>query len=168
MENLHNWNVSYSQARELQLQLASKVEITPIRKNISLIAGLDCAISIDGKKIIAAVVVLKSVNTGDYSDQMQSRFAIVETKSASLKLTMPYIPGLLSFREAPVCISAVKKLTTKPDVFMVDGQGIAHPRGSAWRLIWDFSLINPLSAVQKKGLLAVTPNRHLKKAITVY
>ena len=153
MENLHNWNVSYSQARELQLQLASKVKITPIRKNITLIAGLDCAISIDGKKIIAAVVVLKSVNTGDYSDQMLSRFEIVETKSASLKLTMPYIPGLLSFREAPVCISAVKKLATKPDVFMVDGQGIAHPRRLGLAAHLGLFLDKPTIGCAKKRLI---------------
>jgi deoxyribonuclease V len=48
--------------------------------------------------------------------------------SASRKVTFPYIPGLLSFREAPVCLAAVEKLQTQPDVFIIDGQGIAHPR----------------------------------------
>ena len=52
----------------------------------------------------------------------------VETTSASGKVTFPYIPGLLSFREAPVCIAAVEKLRKQPDVFIIDGQGIAHPR----------------------------------------
>jgi deoxyribonuclease V len=67
--------------------------------------------------IIAAVVVL---TIGD--------FELLETKSAIRKVGFPYIPGLLSFREGPVCISAVKKLITRPDVFVVDGQGVAHPR----------------------------------------
>jgi deoxyribonuclease V len=43
-------------------------------------------------------------------------------------LTFPYIPGLLSFREAPVCIDAVEKLKTIPEAFIIDGQGYAHPR----------------------------------------
>jgi len=41
---------------------------------------------------------------------------------------MPYVPGLLSFREAPACIEAAEKLEDEPDVFIIDGQGIAHPR----------------------------------------
>ena len=116
-KKLHSWNLSYSQARDCQKTLASKVQLVPLKKQPKLIAGIDCAFSKDGKKIIAAVVVLKLPN-----------FTPVETTTAWRKVTFPYIPGLLSFREAPVCIAAVKKLKTKPDVFIIDGQGIAHPR----------------------------------------
>ncbi len=114
---LHSWNLSYSQARKLQTQLACKVEFTPLKELPKLIAGIDCAFSKDDKKIIAAVVVLKLPD-----------FVSVETTSALRKVSFPYIPGLLSFREAPVCIAAVEKLKTEPDVFIIDGQGIAHPR----------------------------------------
>ena len=116
-KDLHSWNLSYSQARDCQNSLASKVRFTPLKKQPKLIAGIDCAFSKDGKKIIAVVVVLKLPD-----------FALVETANAVGKVTFPYIPGLLSFREAPACIAAVKKLNTVPDVFIVDGQGIAHPR----------------------------------------
>ncbi len=116
-KDLHSWNLSYSQARDCQKTLASKVRFTPLKRQPKLIAGIDCAFSKDGKKIIAAVVVLKPPD-----------FAPVETASALRKVTFPYIPGLLSFREAPVCIAAVKKLKTEPDLFIIDGQGIAHPR----------------------------------------
>ena len=117
MEKLHNWNLSYSQARDLQEQLACKVRHTAVKKMPKTVAGIDCAFSKNGERIFAAVVVLRLPDLG-----------IIETTSASRKVTFPYIPGLLSFREAPVCIAAVEKLRKQPDVFIIDGQGIAHPR----------------------------------------
>jgi deoxyribonuclease V len=117
MKKLHSWNLSYSQAVDLQKRLACKVQFTPIRRPPKLITGLDCAFSRDGRRIIAAAVTLKLPG-----------FELIETKTAVRKLTFPYIPGLLSFREAPACIAAVEKLKTRPDAFIIDGQGIAHPR----------------------------------------
>ena len=117
IRDLHGWNLSYSEAAQLQKRLACKVRFTPLREQSNLIAGIDCAFSKDGRKIIAAIVV-----------QKLSDFAPVETASAVRKVTFPYIPGLLSFREAPVCIAAVKQLKSKPDLFIIDGQGVAHPR----------------------------------------
>jgi len=116
-KDLHSWNLSYSQARDCQKKLAPKVKLIRLKKQPKLIAGIDCAFSKDGKKIIAAVVVLKLPD-----------FAPVETENALRKVTFPYIPGLLSLREAPACIAAVKKLKNEPDAFIIDGQGIAHPR----------------------------------------
>ncbi len=117
IKKLHNWNVSYLEAAALQKQLASKVRFEPLEKSPKLIAGLDCALSKDGKKIIACAVVVKL-----------SGLELIETKTATQKVSFPYIPGLLSFREAPVCIAAVEKLKSEPDLFLIDGQGIAHPR----------------------------------------
>lgn len=114
---LHDWNISYKEAIEIQRQLASQVRFTAIKKKPLIVAGLDCAFSNDGKIIFAAAVVI------DLSD-----FSIIETATATRKVVFPYIPGLLSFRETPACIDAIEKLKTKPDVFIVDGQGIAHPR----------------------------------------
>jgi deoxyribonuclease V len=116
-QKLHSWNLSYARARELQTELACKVKLMPLKIKPELVAGLDCAFSKDGERIFAVVVVLRP-----------PQFELVETTSASRKVTFPYIPGLLSFREAPVCIAAVEKLQNQPDVFIVDGQGIAHPR----------------------------------------
>jgi len=125
-KNLHSWNLSYKQAADLQRKLACKVKFTPLKKQPKLIAGLDCALSRDGKRIIAAAVVLK-IHEPRYTFH-EPQFELIETATASQKLTFPYIPGLLSFREAPACIAAVKKLKTEPDLFLIDGQGIAHPR----------------------------------------
>ncbi|GAF76138.1 unnamed protein product, partial [marine sediment metagenome] len=82
-----------------------------------MVAGLDCAFSKNGQKIVAAAVVLRLPD-----------FELLEVKTAAKNVKIPYIPGLLSFREAPACIAAVEKLKVKPDLFLVDGQGIAHPR----------------------------------------
>ena len=117
MKKLHNWNLSYSQAREVQAELSGKVQFTPLKKKPELVGGIDCAFSKDGERIFAVVVVLRP-----------PQFELVETVSASRKVTFPYIPGLLSFREAPVCLAAVEKLQRQPDLFIIDGQGIAHPR----------------------------------------
>ena len=117
IDKLHKWNLSYSQARDVQTSLAGKVEFTPLKGSPKVVAGIDCAFSKDGQRILAAVVVLRLPD-----------FELVETASAVRKVTFPYIPGLLSFREAPVCIAAVEKLASLPDLFIIDGQGIAHPR----------------------------------------
>jgi len=129
-KNLHSWNLSYSQATELQKNLASKVQFTPLTKPPKLIAGLDCALSKDGRQILAAAVVLRAQDAtqGLWEPLELPDFDIIETATASKKVTFPYIPGLLSFREAPVCIAAVEKLKKEPDAFIIDGQGIAHPR----------------------------------------
>ncbi len=114
---LHNWNLSYAQARQLQVELAGQVQFTPVKSMPQVVAGLDCAFSRDGERILAAVVVLRLPG-----------FEVIETAEAVRKVTFPYIPGLLSFREAPVCLAAVEKLRRHPDVFLIDGQGVAHPR----------------------------------------
>ena len=116
-KKLHSWDLSYSQTAQLQRRLASKVRFTPVKTAPKLIAGLDCAFTRDGHGIIGCVVVLKLAD-----------FDVVEVKNAVRKVTFPYIPGLLSFREAPVCIAAFEKLETKPELILIDGQGIAHPR----------------------------------------
>ena len=114
---LHSWDLSYSEAVALQKSLARQVQQTKLKKRPKTIAGLDCAFSRDGRNIIAGVVVLQLPG-----------LELLETTSATRKVTFPYIPGLLSFREAPVCLAAAEKLRNLPDIFMIDGQGIAHPR----------------------------------------
>lgn len=85
--------------------------------HIRLAAGVDVS-STRFNPLLTAGVVLWDRRTGQ----------VIETVSAQSNGTFPYIPGLLSFREIPVLLEAIKKLSTEPDVWMVDGQGIAHPR----------------------------------------
>jgi deoxyribonuclease V len=130
MRNRHEWNLSFAEARRLQVQLAGEVEFAPLKEEPRLIAGLDCAFSKDGKRIFAAVVVLRVTGSrpGRAGQPVSFEFEFIETVSATQETKFPYIPGLLSFREAPACLEAVQKLTAQPEVFMVDGQGVAHPR----------------------------------------
>jgi len=90
----------------------SRVEFPP-----KTVAAIDCAFSRDNRRIGAIIVVLE-----------YPALRIVEAVHAVREVDFPYISGLLSFREAPVCIRAAKKLKTTPDIFLIDGQGIAHPR----------------------------------------
>ena len=114
---LHKWDLAYGQARELQKRLASRVKFAEVKSEPKVVAGLDCAFSKDERTIFAVAVVIKLPD-----------FEVIETTNAIKKVEFPYIPGLLSFREAPACIAAIEKLKTTPDVFIIDGQGFAHPR----------------------------------------
>jgi deoxyribonuclease V len=115
--DLHLWNLTAAQAVQLQRQLAQKVILSPMRSTPRFVAGLDCAFSTDKKRIVAAAIVLRLPDC-----------EFVETAEAVLDVRFPYVPGLLSFREAPACLEAMRKLRTIPDVVLADGQGIAHPR----------------------------------------
>ena len=106
---------SVEKAHAMQLRLSKLViqeDILP--KNIRYVAGVDVAYTADLS--LGAAVVL------DYNS-----LSVVESKKAKVKTRFPYIPTLLSFREIPPTLAAIKKLKAQPDVFLVDGQGIAHP-----------------------------------------
>lgn len=117
VKTLHNWDITSEKAFVLQRTLAKQVKILPFEKKVETIAGIDCGFTKDKKNIVACIVVLSAEN-----------FEIIETVYAVKKVRFPYVPGLLSFREAPVCIAAAEKLKITPDCIIVDGQGLAHPR----------------------------------------
>jgi deoxyribonuclease V len=130
IKKLHNWNLSYSQAIALQKSLSEKVQLVELKDQPKTIAGIDCALSKDNQRIIAVAVVLRTqpAQKDLWGPIESSDFEIIETADTVQKINFPYIPGLLSFRESPACIAAVEKLKNEPDVFIIDGQGLAHPR----------------------------------------
>jgi deoxyribonuclease V len=115
---LHPWHVSVTEARRIQHRLRRHIQVGTYVRDIRYIAGADMALAPATSTIYAGVVVLDYVT-----------LAVVERKSIVSTTDFPYIPGLLSFREAPALLQVFAQLDTTPDVIVLDGQGIAHPRG---------------------------------------
>lgn len=114
---LHDWDVTPAQAREIQLRLCSRVVRTNRIGRIRRVAGADVALDLGRGRAIAGVILYSFPELRE-----------LERASASRPLTFPYVPGLLSFREAPALLAALEHLRESPDVLFVDGQGYAHPR----------------------------------------
>ncbi len=102
----------------LQRQLKERLILTPPKKAIRLVAGADCAFQPDSDRLVAAVVLMRLPG-----------LEIVETAVAIRPAPFPYVPGLLSFREGPALLAAFARLKRRPDAILIDGHGIAHPRG---------------------------------------
>lgn len=117
MENLHSWQVSPAQALDIQRQLAAQVSRSSEVTTPRFIAGVDISAPKARGEATGSVVVL------NYPE-----LRLVETKVVNGKLDFPYIPGLLSFRELPLVLAACQRLVVSPDLILVDGQGVAHPR----------------------------------------
>jgi deoxyribonuclease V len=113
----HRWRVSPARAIGIQRRLAGTVRHEPICPSVRLVAGVDMALSPDDRRCVAGVVLW---------DMKEAR--VVEEHIAVRALVFPYVPGLLSFREAPAVLAALRKLKEEPDVVVCDGHGIAHPR----------------------------------------
>jgi deoxyribonuclease V len=114
---LHEWNLSQQDAIALQRELAKRIVRTDQLGEVHHIAGVDMAINEDNGLARAAIVLLT-----------YPALELVERHVYEEPIRMPYIPGLLSFREAPCVLGAYAKLKQHPDLVMVDGAGIAHPR----------------------------------------
>lgn len=118
IRELHPWNVSPKEAVEIQKQLQPRVTLKNRPEPIRYVAGTDVSFSLTDDTVWAGVVVVEYPGLEP-----------VEKRWARGSGAFPYIPGLLSFREIPVLVSALSKLRTIPDIILCDGQGIAHPRG---------------------------------------
>ncbi len=113
--SLHSWDVTPAEARELQNRLRTRVIEADQFGTINTVAGVDIGLK---KGIALASVVVLSF----------PELQVVDSEVAECPVRFPYIPGLLSFREIPPLLTAFTRLQTEPDLVIVDGQGIAHPR----------------------------------------
>jgi deoxyribonuclease V len=113
----HGWDLPVEEARAVQARLAGQVivQTTFAPSALRTIAGVDVGFRADQAR--AAVVVLSFPDLGPLD------YALAE-----VPVRFPYVPGLLAFREAPAVLKALERLSTWPDLFIFDAQGIAHQR----------------------------------------
>jgi len=117
VERLHSWEVSTAQAIDIQQRLAAQVSKSNEVAIPRFIGGVDISVEKVRGIATAAVVVLQ-----------YPELVLVETQVVQGRLSFPYVPGLLSFRESPLTLVACERLGVTPDLILIDGQGIAHPR----------------------------------------
>jgi deoxyribonuclease V len=119
INNIHGWNMAIPEAIDLQRRLRERILLRPLKiDSISHVAGADIAIDKAGNRCVGVIVVLSF-----------PELVLVEVREAWAAMRFPYVPGLLSFREIPVLLEALKKIRTPFQALLCDGQGIAHPRG---------------------------------------
>ena len=113
----HPWKVTPKEAVRIQEELRKKLILRPPRKEFRTIAAADVSYSRTDDRLYAAFLLFSYPG-----------LTLRETASARGKVSFPYIPGLLTFREAPILLQAFSRLNTDPDLILFDGQGTAHPR----------------------------------------
>jgi deoxyribonuclease V len=117
IEPPQDWRLTPKQAAALQADLSPLVVREDCLGAVHRVAGIDVGFEDSGKTARAAVAVLSF-----------PELILVEQAIARLPTSFPYVPGLLSFREAPVVLAALRQLGAPPHLLLYDGQGIAHPR----------------------------------------
>jgi deoxyribonuclease V len=141
---LHPWDLSPKEAVRLQRELASRV----IREGdlpedaVRLIAGADVAFDRPRGRAVGAVVVVAYPSLEP-----------VERVTVEVPVTFPYVPGLLSFRETPIVLEAFERMDSRPDLLMVDGHGLAHPRRFGYACHLGLLLDLPAIDVAKSRLI---------------
>ncbi len=107
--------MDFIELKKEQLKLAAKVLLKDDSSRIKTIGGIDCTSR--GNELIACVVVCEFPS-----------LKLLEKKTYALHDPLPYLAGFLAYREMPAMIEAYNQLTQEPDLLLVSGEGIAHPR----------------------------------------
>lgn len=114
---LHSWRVSPREAIRIQSRLRSQVELADRLPQVRRVAGADMAFDLNANRAVAGVVIYAF-------PQMEE----IERLWGETEITFPYVPGLLSFREAPALLKVFARVKNSPDLIFCDGHGYAHPR----------------------------------------
>jgi len=114
--DLQDWDLTPADARALQADLAARLRRRPLPAEPRLVAGADMAFDRPTDRAFASVLVLELPGMD-----------VVEEAHVVAPIAFPYVPGLLTFREGPALVRAFRRLNSRPDAVIFDGQGIAHP-----------------------------------------
>jgi deoxyribonuclease V len=140
---------SIPKARKAQAYLSKKIiPEDRLPEKINLVAGVDAAYA--GESATGAVAVL------DYES-----LELLESQTATCQVKFPYIPTLLSFREIPPATACIRRLKLQPDVFLVDGHGVAHPYRCGFASHLGLAIGKPTIGVAKSRLIGKPTNAHL-------
>lgn len=140
---LHPWDLDFNQARAVQKRLSRRVALRPFSLSaVKYVAGADVAVSKKLDLLVGAVVVLSF-----------PALEAVETRTAALRPSFPYVPGYLSFRELPVLLRCFQRVRQPVHAVLCDGQGIAHPRRFGLAAHTGVSLAVPVAGCAKSRLV---------------
>ncbi len=140
------------QAVELQNILREKIILEGFSRIPAIIGGTDISYDKRSDTLFAGIVILKL-----------PELHVIDSAYFTGKVTFPYIPGLLSFREVPALFEAYQRLKIKPELLMVDGQGYAHPRRIGLASHLGLVLNIPTIGVAKKKLIGTYEEPPLTK-----
>lgn len=151
------FRIDRENARRIQEKLASRIRLEWEGEKVNLLAGADFGYDKKDKKIGAVIVIFK-----------MPEIEVVERAVAVRQAPIPYIPGFLCFREGPVFFEAFRKIKNSPDVTLIDGNGIAHPRKMGLATYIGVSLDIPTIGCAKTPFFPFQPPSERRGAATVF
>lgn len=110
-------NISIPEATQIQNELRAKLDIAERELKITTIGGADISLNLYSTTVYAGIIVLS------FPQLKPIAYSLVKAETR-----FPYVPGFLAFREVPALVTALEQMEIKPDLLIVDGHGIAHPR----------------------------------------
>jgi deoxyribonuclease V len=145
-----DWPKTYQEAVALQQELRRRVKLIPLPGPPRLVAGVDAICDRADKRIFGAAALYR-----------YPELELVAEAGVVGECPFPYRTGLLSFREVPILLAALQRLQERPDVVLVDGQGIAHPRGLGLATHLGLVADMPTIGVAKSRLIGEGPEPDL-------